>query len=242
MKLAFYNRGIAFDGRTPWSRQVPDFWLDVYSSMKVYGWNSDQDQAAFGALYSAALDAGIGWHGSLSQPQLLGRLGSTGMFLYPNTFDETSCIAAIEAQASGCVVVTSAKAALNETVAHDVTGICIPGDPRSESYRREFIAAVCGLLRNRTLLEKFSESARERAFRHYKWAAIAAEWTEVLEAMPARPVHSRLSGPLSLLQKSHDYLRNGNVSASARVLAALDQTPFLRNEVESLKGQLSTWM
>src|SRR5205823_2121446 len=28
--------------------------LDVFSSMKVYGWNADDDQRAFGAIYEAA--------------------------------------------------------------------------------------------------------------------------------------------------------------------------------------------
>jgi glycosyltransferase involved in cell wall biosynthesis len=223
-------------------RQISDFSLDVFSSMRVYGWNAEQDQREFGAMYAAATEAGVNWHGSVSQPLLLEQLGRTGLFLYPNTFDETSCIAAIEAQASGCVVVTSAKAALNETVEHGRTGICVKGDPASHAYQREFIETVCALLRNRPLLERFSQAARDRAFQKYTWSSVASEWTTILKHMPAVPVHARLSGPLTLLKKTHDYLRNGNANAAARVLAALDQTPFLRNEVEVLKGQLSTWM
>ena len=53
---------------------------------------------------------------------------------------------------------------------------------------------------------------------------------------------ARWSGPLTLLQKSHEYLKNGNVTAASRVLTALEQTPFLSSEVEALKGKLSTWM
>jgi len=60
--------------------------------------------------------------------------------------------------------------------------------------------------------------------------------------MPATVVHRRWTGPLSLLQKTHEYLEKGNVSAATRVLAGLEQTPFLKNEVEAVKGQLSTWM
>lgn len=206
--------------------RVTDFRLDVYSSMKVYGWTSERDQYTFGALYQAAAEAGVNWHGSVSQPVLRTVLGGAGLFLYPNTFDETSCIAAIEAQASGCVAVTSARAALNETVEHGQTGFCIKGDPRSESYKREFITAVCGLMENQALLERLSDAARKRAFRRYTWSTIAGEWTALLESMPAQPVHARTSGPLSLLQKAQEYLRNGNVHAAARVLAALDQTPF----------------
>ncbi len=221
-------------------RQAPGFELNVFSSMKVYGWNSDQDQGAFGALYEAAAKNGVNWHGSVSQPVLLEHLARTGLLLYPNTFDETSCIAAIEAQASGCVVVTSAKAALNETVENGRTGICVKGDPRSEEYQREFISRVCWLIQNPELLEQFSSAARRRAFEKYAWPAIASEWTGILGDLPGRPVHARLNGPLTLLEKTHNYLRKGNVTAAARVLTALDEIPFLRNEVEALKGRLST--
>src|SRR5437762_610717 len=93
----------------------PDLCLDVFSSMKVYGWKSEDDQKEFRSIYEAAGQPGVQWHSSVPQPDLLQSLGKTGLFLYPNTFDETSCIAAIEAQASGCVVVTSAKAGLSET-------------------------------------------------------------------------------------------------------------------------------
>jgi glycosyltransferase involved in cell wall biosynthesis len=228
--------------------------LDVFSSMKVYGWHADDDRRVFGSLYESAKQAGVSLHGSVSQPVLLEHLSKTGLFLYPNTFDETSCMAAIEAQASGCVVVTSARAALNETIEHDDSGICVKGDPKSEDYQREFISIVCALLANPPRMEQFSHRARERAFRKYTWSSIASEWTGILENMPAAQVHARWSGPLSLLQKTQTYVQNGNVNAATRLLTALAATPFFANEVEVLtrsanaiayglkKGKLSTWM
>jgi len=219
-----------------------DLRLDVFSSMKVYGWTPEADQKAFGTLYDAAVQRGVTWHGSLAQPELLEHLGRTGLFLYPNTFAETSCIAAIEAQASGCVVVTSARAALNETVEHGKTGICIKGEPKTEEYQREFIGIISALLRNPARMAAFSEAATQRAFQQYTWKSIASEWTNIFESMPATAVHGRWSGPLTLLQKTNDYLEKGNVSAATRVLTALERTPFLRSEVEAVKGKLSTWM
>ena len=108
--------------------------------------------------------------------------------------------------------------------------------------RREFITTIQKLLENPSRLQGLSQAARERAFRVYPWSTVASEWTDVFEQMPAIPVHQRWSGPLSLLQKTHNYVRNGNLSAAGRVLAALDETPFLRTEVEALKGRLTTWM
>jgi glycosyltransferase involved in cell wall biosynthesis len=223
-------------------KRVPSIALDVFSSMKVYGWTGDADHKEFGTLYRAAAQPGVTLHGSVSQPVLLEHLSRTGLFLYPNTFAETSCIAAIEAQAAGCVVVTSARAALNETVENRKTGVCLPGEPASMEYQRAFIAAVTGLLANPSRLAELSHAARERAFRIYTWAAIASEWTSIFQSMPAKQVHARWSGPLALIEKTHDLLRKGNVSAATRVLSALEQTPFLTDEVDVLKGKLSTWM
>lgn len=221
---------------------VPELRLDVFSSMKVYGWTSESDQNVFGAIYEAAIQSGVMWHGSVAQPALLKSLGETGLFLYPNTFAETSCIAAIEAQASGCVVVTSARAALNETVRDGETGICLRSEPGSQEYQREFVRTVRDLLANTARLAGLSDRAQRYAHEHYTWAHIASEWTGIFDAMPPKPVHPRRSGPLSLLQKTHEYLQKGNVSAGSRVLLALEQTPFLENEVRVVKGQLSTWM
>jgi glycosyltransferase involved in cell wall biosynthesis len=216
--------------------------LDVFSSMKVYGWTDAADQKQFGATYEAARQPGVTWHGSIAQPELMKHLSNSGLFLYPNTFAETSCMAAIEAQACGAIVITTARAALTETVENGQTGICLPGEPSSPVYQHEFITTVTKLLQSPARLQELSNSARARAFRLYRWTTVAAEWTDIFETMPVRSVHARWSGPLTLLQKTHDYLRNGNVSAANRVLAALDDTPFLRNEVDALKGRLSTWM
>jgi glycosyltransferase involved in cell wall biosynthesis len=178
--------------------QLPDLTLDVFSSMKVYGWTNEADQQEFGPTYAAASQPGVTWHGGVPQPVLMKHLSATGLLLYPNTFDETDL--------------------------------------------REFVSVVTGLIKTPSRLAALSAAAQQRAFRLYDWGVIAAEWTDIFRQMPPRLVHQRWSGPLSLLQKTHEYLQNGNVSAAGRVLAVLERTPFLRNEVEVVKGKLSTWM
>lgn len=218
--------------------RVPDMTLDVYSSMRVYGWAEEEDRRLYGEIYDAARQPGVNWHGSVPQPALLSQLARTGFLLYPNIFEETSCIAAIEAQACGAVVITSASAGLNETVENGRTGICISGDPHSESYQREFIEAVAALAANPELLWKMSDAAQERATRKYSWDAVAQEWTAFFERMTAHKVHQRWSGPLSLLQKCHEFLENGNRSAATRVLGRLEETPFFQKEVAVLRQQM----
>ncbi len=64
----------------------------------------------------------------------------SAILCYPNTFAETSCITAMEAQAAGCAIVTSKLAALPETVAN--AGIMIEGEPGSPAYLDSFSTAV----------------------------------------------------------------------------------------------------
>ena len=219
-------------------RQVPEMSLDVFSSMKVYGWSDDNDRDADGSIYQNAEQPGVTLHGSVGQKILLGNLAESGFLLYPNTFDETSCIAAIEAQACGAVVVTSAKAGLQETVKDGKTGICIPGDPSSESYRRQFVETVVGLARNREIHQAMSNAARTRAFNRYSWRSIAAEWSRVFEEMEPKVVPPRWTGPLVMLEKGHTYLAKGNRSATERILDRLQTQPFFEKEVRVLEEKL----
>ena len=218
--------------------QVGNMSLDVFSSMKVYGWTEDNDREAYGDLYKVAEQPGVTMHGSVGQKLLLEELSRSGFLLYPNTFDETSCIAAIEAQACGAVVVTSAKAGLNETVADGETGFCIEGDPSSETYKRKFVEAVVGLARNRERHQAMSAAARSRAFDRYSWRSVASEWSRLFEQMEPQLVPPRWSGPLTMLQKGHLYLEKGNRNAAEKILDRLQTQPFFTEEVQVLEQKL----
>ncbi|MFN4271157.1 MAG: glycosyltransferase family 4 protein, partial [Thermosynechococcus sp.] len=96
----------------------PSVRLNVYSSMKVYQVSDSEDQQQYGNLYQRCHDlANVNYVGSLPQPELAQALKSTAIWAYPNTFAETSCIAAMEAMASGCYIITSELGALPETTA-----------------------------------------------------------------------------------------------------------------------------
>ena len=97
---------------------VPGTRLKVFSSKKVYQLDRDLDESFYGSLYEKCRQTeGIEYVGSLPQPELARELRSVTALAYANTFKETSCIAVVEAMASGCLVVTSDLAALPETSA-----------------------------------------------------------------------------------------------------------------------------
>lgn len=116
--------------------------------------------------------------GSLPKTALATELSAARVMLYPCTFYETSCIAAIEAQASGTPVVASTLAALPETVLNDVSGYLIPGDPYTAEFGHHFIETVVNLMKDDEAWERLSQGARHRTESLYDWNAIAKDWLE----------------------------------------------------------------
>jgi glycosyltransferase involved in cell wall biosynthesis/Flp pilus assembly protein TadD len=155
----------------------PDAQLDVFSSMRVYGMSEEDDRRNYGALYAKAAQPGVNLIGSVPQPELARRLHEARVLAYPNHFAETFCIAAIEAQAAGCVVVTSAVGALPETIGDG--GVCLDGDPHSAKYRQSFIDACISLLTDDERWTAMSARAQTRTRAAYTWPGIAEEWEAI---------------------------------------------------------------
>ena len=89
-------------------------------------------------------------------------------------FTETSCITAMEAQAAGCVPVTTKLAALGERVKH---GILLDSQPSDPNYRTQFVDIVTDLLHNdHTRRGKIAKAGREYAMSHCDWSLVAKEW------------------------------------------------------------------
>lgn len=129
---------------------------------------------------------GVFIRGGLPQHLLARELAQSAVFVYPTDFPETSCIAALEAQAAGTPVVTSKRYALQETVLDGQTGILIEGKVASPSYIRAFVEAVVGLLQDPARRERMGRKARERIMERHGWDRIAREWWEFLHAAVVR--------------------------------------------------------
>lgn len=108
--------------------------------------------ASWDRAIAAAHEAvgGIEVLGGLTKPDLYRALSRAAVLWYPGVSDfaETSCIAAIEAQACGTPVVASYRGALPET-AHPsyADGLLIDGDATTARYQRRSVRAVAKLMR-----------------------------------------------------------------------------------------------
>jgi glycosyltransferase involved in cell wall biosynthesis len=112
---------------TPWRglKVLADVWerlnrddveLVVYSGTKIYGQEFyDREEPKFAPIYKRLEDLGITRFDYAPNETVREALKSAHILAYPNTWEETSCLAAIEALAAGCKVVTTSFGALPET-------------------------------------------------------------------------------------------------------------------------------
>ncbi|MEZ4754985.1 MAG: glycosyltransferase, partial [Bdellovibrionota bacterium] len=103
------------------------------------------------------------------------------ILFYPSKSPETCCITALEAQAAGCVVLSSHFGALPETV--NDAGLLIRGTPGSPEYLNSYLAAADILLSDDQLLERLSNRGKERIAEHYHWDHVAERFEAVLDKL-----------------------------------------------------------
>jgi tetratricopeptide (TPR) repeat protein len=169
-------------------RRIPETRLRVYSSMRVYQLAKVADEARYGELYRQCRETeGVDYIGAVPQPELSRELRSVAVLAYPNTFEETSCIAVLEAMAAGCRVVTSDLAALPETTAGFASLIPM-FTAAGTDFRRSFVEAVV------KVLEQFNQSGGCEATEHLRrqvahvnksctWQVRAREWVQWLSSL-----------------------------------------------------------
>jgi glycosyltransferase involved in cell wall biosynthesis len=94
-----------------------DVELHIYSSTKIYGERFDLDnKLLFTDLFQKAKGMkDVVYHGYASNDEVRSALQQSHILAYPCTFEETSCLAVIEAASAGCQIVSTNIGALPET-------------------------------------------------------------------------------------------------------------------------------
>jgi len=91
--------------------------LDVYSSFKLYGWEK-RDEDYKGLFEFCEQHPNITYHGAVSNEEVRGALQKAHVFAYPSIWEETSCLALIEAMSAGCLCVHPDYGSLPETASN----------------------------------------------------------------------------------------------------------------------------
>jgi glycosyltransferase involved in cell wall biosynthesis len=130
------------------------------------------------------------FHDRVDQQILADEFLSSGVWIFPSWFDETFCISSVEAQAAGCRMITSNKAALKETVGE--RGVLIDGEWTSQEYQKKFIDKTVEALNkndgsDRPALQRYAEE-------HFGLDALASDWekmfVELIETIKTNPISS----------------------------------------------------
>jgi len=166
-------------------QQVPDATLQIcrYSSMyDKDGWGEVCKDFDRKVEKVNQVTGGITLLGELGKAELYQAISDAAVMWYPGvpTFAETSCLAAVEAQACGTVFVGSRKGALPETVPG---GLLIPGDAFAPEYQRASVAAVAETLTACASGSPDYATIVEAGKRHvdaYTHDALAIEWEDWL--------------------------------------------------------------
>lgn len=91
--------------------------LDVFSSFEIYGWPA-RDEPYETLFEQIRQHPKMSYHGSVSNEEVMYYLDKAHVFLYPNIWRETSCIALIEAIKSQLICIHPNLGALPETASN----------------------------------------------------------------------------------------------------------------------------
>lgn len=152
--------------------QIPDAEFHAFTGYKcVQNLKTDQQQEELDLTVEQLQKLpGFVYHGNVKQSELALEFMKSGVLFYPNVFEETSCITAIEAMAAGCVPVTTTFGALPETI--DGTGMYVTGHPMQEDFADKFATACCTIMTAGNFQE-LSANCRARGMT-YSWSGVAA--------------------------------------------------------------------
>jgi len=141
------------------------------SELHIFRGPDDFTPEQFESIY--ALDY-IFYHGGLENSKMADEFMKSSVWLYPTNFDETYCISALEAQASGCLCICSNRAALCEVVCE--RGIILNSIYDTDELTNEIMEALDKGFSN---FEYYSTIAREWGMKQ-DWKNRAFSWYKLI--------------------------------------------------------------
>jgi glycosyltransferase involved in cell wall biosynthesis len=219
-----------------WQRSSPErAELHIWSSMKLYG--KSFDDRKYAELFErAATLPGVFFRGIIPNDQLRDELRDIDYLAYPSTFEETSCVAAIEALAVGCRVICPSLGALPETTGR--FGRLYPFQPDPGDHARLFAHILSEELENPwDGHPELSEAQQQWAFSTYDWSVRVDQWRILIAQVAENRVSDRTIINLSEHNQIYDrFLSEIRASSLDESIA----TNHWRQRCEELKKDAQT--
>jgi glycosyltransferase involved in cell wall biosynthesis len=161
----------------------PNIELDVYSSTEVYGEEFKKaNDKHYQELYDQAKELpNVNYIGYKPNEYIKENLHKYDIFAYPNIWEETFCISAIEAMAAGLYIITTNNGALYETCAEFST--YIPFQKSYTNMAQNFAYAIEASAEKlyEPGVKKHLECQIEYTNQYYCWTKQANAWTIFLK-------------------------------------------------------------
>ena len=156
--------------------------LDVYSSTQVYGDQfKQQNDDNFKPLYEQAKQLpNVNYIGYETNEYIKANMNKYDMFVYPSTFEETSCVSALEALASGVHVITNNYGALYETCAEWPVYINYTEDFEQMARGTAEAIKVAASYLHESFIQDHLEQQQLFYKRFYSWNKKGMEWESFL--------------------------------------------------------------
>jgi len=161
----------------------PNIELDVYSSTEVYGeeFKKNNDKYYQGLYDQAKELPNVNYIGYKPNEYIKENLHKYDIFAYPNIWEETFCISAVEAMAAGLYLITTDHGALYETCAEFSTYI-----PYQKSYTNlaQNFAYAIEASANKLYtpgVQQHLQMQIDYTNQYYSWTKQANAWTQFLQ-------------------------------------------------------------
>lgn len=162
-----------------------DVELDIYSSTLIYGSEFyRENEIKFKGIFDKAKSMkGVRYIGLVDNQTMRDAFQQSHILAYPSTWQETSCLCAIEAAMAGCQVVTTDLGALTETLADWGTYVRIDRD------RNRLVKSYAAAL-NSAIEEFWTDGTQSRLSmqhhyykRFWSWDVRINEWRTYLSSV-----------------------------------------------------------
>jgi UDP-glucose:(glucosyl)LPS alpha-1,2-glucosyltransferase len=158
------------------TKKHDDIHLDVYSSFKIYGWESrDEEDHIKKILDHVKNHPKITYHGFKPNDEVVKALCKSDIFAYPSTWPETYCLSLVEAMVAGNICVHPNFAALPEISA------------------------------NWTVMYDMNEDKKEHCRIFYNMLETAISLAKEARANSASSINARLNGQKSYVKLFHNW-------------------------------------
>lgn len=170
-----------------WEERGIHLVLDVYSSFSIYGW--PQRDEAYEQIFQACKNhPHINYHGAVSNEEVREALTKSHIFAYPSIWQETSCIAAIEAMSANVLIVSSNLGALPETTGN--LGFDYPIQNSLEANANRFFGTLSNAIElfanDVNQLKYITNMAAYRCNALYSWNSVIPQWVNTLRFLKSQ--------------------------------------------------------